>query len=190
MKKKSLEKEEEIYRVVLEITAEVGLAGLKMSDIAKQAGLAHGTVYIYFKNKRDLINSLFKKVKTKAAISIGTGKVIDGNFFEILKELWKGYIAYLIHNQQETHFLRQCMESPFLEESSKEVSDESRKNLITFFEKGKQEGYVKGMDTELLMSVFSGLAKDVVDKINNDTLNFSDQLITDSFDLCWHAIRR
>ncbi len=46
MKLKSPEKEEEIYRAVLEITADVGLAGLKMANIAKQAGFAHGTVYI------------------------------------------------------------------------------------------------------------------------------------------------
>ena len=85
MKSKSPEKEAEIYRVVLEITAKVGLAGLKMSNIAKEAGLAHGTVYIYFKNKKDLINQLFKKAKKRASKSVGFPEVERGNFLEALK---------------------------------------------------------------------------------------------------------
>ena len=190
MKSKSPEKEEEIYRVVLEITAEVGLAGLRMSTIAKRAGLAHGTVYIYFKNKKDLINQLFKKAKKRATNSIGGYDQLAGNFFESLKLFWIGYITYLINNQKETHFIRQCMASPFLESTSLELSDYSKQQLITFFNKGKANRYIKGLDTELLMSVFSGVAYEIVDKINKGLLVQTDELLADSFDLCWNAIRR
>lgn len=190
MKSKSLEKEEEIYRVVLEITADVGLAGLKMSNIAKQAGLAHGTVYIYFKNKKDLINQLFKKAKRRATSSIGVYDHLLGNFFEGLKLFWEAYLTYLISNQKETHFIKQCIDSPFLEASSLELSDSSKQQLVVFFEKGKAEKYIKHLDTELLMSVFSGVAYEIVAKINDGRLVHSPDLIADSFDLCWNAIRR
>jgi len=190
MKSKSPEKEEEIYRVVLEITAEVGLSGLKMSNIAKQAGLAHGTVYIYFKNKKDLINQLFKKAKNRATSSIGVYDHLLSNFFEGLKSYWEAYLAYLINNQKETHFIRQCMSSPFLEQTSLELSDLSKQKLVVFFEKGKAEKYIKNLETELLMSVFSGVAYEIVAKINDGRLTYSPDLIANSFDLCWNAIRR
>ena len=190
MKLKSLAKEEEIFRVVLDITSTVGLAGLKMSDIAKRAGLAHGTVYIYFKNKKDLINQLFKKEKLRASKSMWIGRETDNNFHEALKGFWINYIIYLIDNQKETRFIRQCLESPFLEKSNLELSDNSKQKLVAFFEKGKEDHYLKSLDTELLMGVFSGLGKEVVYKINNGLLKRSDGLIADSFDLCWNAIRR
>lgn len=190
MKSKSPEKEEEIYRVVLEITSEVGLVGLKMSNIAKRAGLAHGTVYIYFKNKKHLVNQLFKKAKNRAHERLIYPSATGGDYFMNLKQFWKSYILYLIDNQKETHFIRQCMESPFLEKESKAVSDKAYQRLHDFFEKGKVDRYIKSMDTELLMSVFSGLAKEVVEKINAGTLEKNDVLIEDSFELCWNAIRR
>lgn len=190
MKSKSPEKEEEIYRVVLEITAKVGLAGLKMSNIAKQAGLAHGTVYIYFKNKKDLINQLFKKAKRRATERIGVYDKLAGNFFEGLQLFWKVYLIYLINNQKETHFIKQCIASPFLEQTSLALSDSSRNKLISFFERGKRERYVKPMETELLMSVFSGVAHEIVTKINEGALVYSNELVDHSFDLCWNAIRR
>ncbi|MEM6316133.1 MAG: TetR/AcrR family transcriptional regulator [Bacteroidota bacterium] len=190
MKVKSAEKEAEIERVVLDITWEVGLAGLKMSNIAKRANLAHGTVYIYFKNKQDLINGLFKKVKRKAAYSIGTGSEIDGNFYEALQTIWRKFIVYLVENQREIHFLRQCMESPFLEENNLKLSDVYKQNFLDFLEKGKASKNVKSMNTELLSSIFSGLAREIVDRIEEETLELNDDLIADSFELCWHAIRK
>lgn len=190
MKSKSPEKEEEIYRVVLEITAEVGLSGLKMSNIAKQAGLAHGTVYIYFKNKKDLVNQLFRKAKKRAHQRLVYPHAAESDYFKSLKEFWKSYILYLIDNQKETHFIRQCMESPFLEKESHDLSDKSYQRLTEFFERGKKDRHIKTMNTELLMSVFSGLAKEVVNKINEGVLAKSDTLIEDSFELCWNAIRR
>lgn len=189
MKSKSPEKEEEIYRVVLAITAEVGLAGLKMSNIAKRAGLAHGTVYIYFKNKKDLINKLYKKAKQRASANIGYPST-EGDFVKNLKVFWRNYILYLINNQKETHFIRQCLESPFLEKSNLDLTDSSKRTIVNFFEKGKAERYIKIMDTELLISVFSGFSKEIVDKINAGILKKSSKLIEDSFDLCWNAIRR
>ncbi|MBK7429323.1 MAG: helix-turn-helix transcriptional regulator [Saprospiraceae bacterium] len=36
-----------------------GYTDLRMADVAKEAGMATGTLYIYFKNKEELINTLF-----------------------------------------------------------------------------------------------------------------------------------
>ena len=110
---------------------------MKMSNIAKEAGLAHGTVYIYFKNKRDLINQLFKKAKRRATKTIGVYDQLSGNFFDELKQFWAAYLTYLFNNQKETHFIKQCVASPFLEQTSLELSDSSKQQFIIFFEKGK-----------------------------------------------------
>ncbi len=58
-KKKLLETltREGIYEAVEQIMAEDGVEGLTMSRLAERAGIAKGTIYLYFKDKDDLIRS-------------------------------------------------------------------------------------------------------------------------------------
>ncbi len=48
-----------IFDATLSVVMKTGFNGLKMADVAKKAGLATGTVYLYFKNKEALINALY-----------------------------------------------------------------------------------------------------------------------------------
>lgn len=43
------------------VIAENGYHAAQVSKIAKQAGVADGTIYLYFKNKEDILISLFKE---------------------------------------------------------------------------------------------------------------------------------
>ena len=61
-------KTEQIYQATLELVLKQGLSGLKMADVAAQAGLATGTVYIYFKDKDELINHLYAHLKAKVIL--------------------------------------------------------------------------------------------------------------------------
>lgn len=58
-KKKLLETitKEGIYKAVEEIIAEEGIEGLTMSRLAERAGMAKGTIYLYFKDKNELVQS-------------------------------------------------------------------------------------------------------------------------------------
>lgn len=48
---------ENIHKAVLKLIGEEGVQDLTVSKVAKRAGIAKGTVYLYFKNKEDLICS-------------------------------------------------------------------------------------------------------------------------------------
>lgn len=47
----------EIIAAALEVFADVGFAQAKISDIAKRAGVAKGTVYLYFQTKEELFEA-------------------------------------------------------------------------------------------------------------------------------------
>ncbi|MBA3352911.1 MAG: TetR/AcrR family transcriptional regulator [Blastocatellia bacterium] len=55
------DKREAILRAATRIFAEKGFFNAKVADIAKAAGVADGTVYLYFKNKDDVLHSLFDR---------------------------------------------------------------------------------------------------------------------------------
>jgi TetR/AcrR family transcriptional regulator, fatty acid metabolism regulator protein len=52
-------KSETILRAAAKVFARSGYFNAKVADVAKEAGVADGTVYLYFKNKDDLLTSIF-----------------------------------------------------------------------------------------------------------------------------------
>ena len=54
-------KRERILRAAIRIFSQKGFFNSKVSEIARAAGVADGTIYLYFKNKDDLLISLFEE---------------------------------------------------------------------------------------------------------------------------------
>src|SRR5688500_11204246 len=55
------DKRARILESALRVFASKGFFGAKVSDIASEAGVADGTIYLYFKSKDDLLISLFEE---------------------------------------------------------------------------------------------------------------------------------
>lgn len=60
MKKKN-DKRERILNAAVRIFAKRGFYNTKVAEIAKQAGVADGTIYLYFKNKDEILISIFEE---------------------------------------------------------------------------------------------------------------------------------
>lgn len=67
-----------ILRAAIRIFSQRGFFNSKVSDIARAAGVADGTIYLYFKNKDDLLISLFEE-KMGEVVSEVRGKVLLGS---------------------------------------------------------------------------------------------------------------
>ena len=50
-----------IVDAAVEVFAEKGFRGARISDIARAAGVADGTIYLYFRNKEDLLLTIFEE---------------------------------------------------------------------------------------------------------------------------------
>ncbi|MGA9996864.1 MAG: TetR/AcrR family transcriptional regulator [Pyrinomonadaceae bacterium] len=60
------DKREAILRAATRIFARNGYFNSKVADIAREAGVADGTVYLYFKNKEDILHSIFDRTVDEA----------------------------------------------------------------------------------------------------------------------------
>ena len=56
-----LPKRDAILRAAIDVFAERGYFNAQVADVARAAGVAAGTVYLYFKNKDDLLVSIFDR---------------------------------------------------------------------------------------------------------------------------------
>ena len=55
------DKREAILRAAITVFARAGYFNSKVADIARQAGVADGTVYLYFKSKEEILHSIFDR---------------------------------------------------------------------------------------------------------------------------------
>jgi len=55
------DKREAILRAAIGVFAHNGYFNSKVADIAKEAGVADGTVYLYFKSKEEILHSIFDR---------------------------------------------------------------------------------------------------------------------------------
>lgn len=60
------DKREAILRAAIKIFARKGYFNSKVSDIAAEAGIADGTVYLYFKSKDEVLRSVFDRAMEEA----------------------------------------------------------------------------------------------------------------------------
>src|SRR5215217_4153331 len=65
-KEKTNGKYEAILRAAIKVFARGGFFNSKVADVAREAGVADGTVYLYFKNKDDILVSIFNHVTEQA----------------------------------------------------------------------------------------------------------------------------
>lgn len=70
------DKREAILRAAIKVFAGKGFFNSKVADIAGEAGVADGTVYLYFKNKDDILHSIFDQAM--AAFIAEGKKELDG----------------------------------------------------------------------------------------------------------------
>jgi len=59
-KKGSADKRDRILKAAIKVFAKNGFYATRVSEIAKAAGVADGTIYLYFKNKDDVLITIFQ----------------------------------------------------------------------------------------------------------------------------------
>jgi len=67
---KSEDKHQRIIRAALRVFAKKGFYNSRVSEIAKEAEVADGTIYLYFKNKDDILISVFETEMKKMISSM------------------------------------------------------------------------------------------------------------------------
>ena len=91
------DKRERILTAAERIFARHGFFAAKVSDVAKEAGVADGTIYLYFKSKDDLLISLFERRMQQVNETLA-GAVKGKSPREQLRALIRTYLQ-LVHDE-------------------------------------------------------------------------------------------
>ncbi len=143
----------EILEAARRVIGQVGYADASMDRIAQAAGIAKGTLYLYFKNKESLLLASFEHgfsllmERTRAATQRTRGSTAK------IAELVR---AFMEHSSEHQVFFRGLRQRPDLgPEGVSEVADQLRKlideyiQLVTgFVERGIRAGEFRKVDAQ------------------------------------------
>ncbi len=125
------------YELILsssrKLIEEIGFSALTMDKVAQKAGIAKGTVYLYFKDKDDLLEKvlssgfekMFERIKTKVGNESGAFNKLKSLINENLKHIYENRYFF------KTIFLDE-VNVVFLKKKSKESYNLRRKRYTDY----------------------------------------------------------
>src|SRR5438094_9514256 len=88
-------KRDALLRAAIDVFADRGYFNAQVADVARAAGVAAGTVYLYFKSKDDLLVSIFER-SMRDGLALGRAAVAGlDDPSERLRRLARGHLARL-----------------------------------------------------------------------------------------------
>ncbi|AKD04714.1 TetR/AcrR family transcriptional regulator [Pontibacter korlensis] len=144
------EKKKAIFESTLGLVREKGFHGTPVSLVAKNAGVAAGTIYHYFDSKETLMRELFDYIQQQVIHVVLTEDKKDTSFKECFFNIWFSLFSFYSGNPNVFRFMEQFINSPYNTGERELGKDEFHRLLFRFFERGINEGALKPMNPKLL----------------------------------------
>lgn len=179
-----------IYEVTLRRVLQQGIAGLRMADVAGEAGLAAGTLYVYFKSKEELIGSLYlylKRAKTDALLQL----YVPGEGFVItFRKIWYGYFRRVLKHPEVMIFMEQYQRSSFMTANTRRESDRMLEPLENLLRQGIAEQIIKDIPVALLLSQLMGAIHEMVKLQLDNELKITQKVMDQCYTMAWDSVKR
>jgi AcrR family transcriptional regulator len=188
---KDIHKVDLIYKSSLELIRTDGIAGLTMSKLARRAGLATGTLYIYFKSKEELLNTLYLKLNAESAERFMMGYDPEVSLQSSLKKVWLNYLKHRIEHYDESIFLEQYYRSPFISKDHLEKAESMKTPVHSLIRRGKEEGFIRDdVEDEMLFLAMLGFIRELADEHVTSVYELNKERIEKAFQLSWDTVRK
>lgn len=186
----SPEKKSKYLQSALKLFIANGVKNTSTSAIAKEAGTAAGTLFIYFPTKQDLIHELVLEIARDQSVFIKDLLTPSLSAKDTFRTIWMGSIQWFLDHMDSYHYIRQVRDSGVI---AKEVVRESEQYLDYYYEaiqKGLEENAIKSYPVELIGTyLYQGIVT-VMNLVSPGTDPIQQRIyIEDGFDIFWNGIR-
>lgn len=188
MRCKDESKVDAIYKATLTLVKDRGLAGITMCDISKEASIATGTLYIYFKNKDELIKALFTDCRIKSAQCYFDGIDEQLPFEHRMQKLFRNIVRYKMKHFEVSAFLEQSYHSPYVDVIDLKKKQKAMEPLHEMIKEGIETKKVKNIETRLLVSYLFGIVNEIVKRAYFSNKKLTDSDIEEVYTMFWDGI--
>ncbi|KEY19866.1 TetR/AcrR family transcriptional regulator [Kaistella antarctica] len=188
-KEKITDKKSALLQATLTLVNNHGFHNTPMSKIAKLAGVSPATIYLYFENKQDLINTLYLEVKESFSVCAFEGYHEEMSVKKGFELIWFNIANYKLNQINEATFLSQCDNSPMIDEAIRIEGLKHLQPLLNLWEKGKKEGIIKPLSDYILYAFTIYPLSFLLEMQDRDIYTLNENVKTKTFQAAWDAIR-
>jgi len=148
----------EILNAAVEVFKECGYEKATIKKIAEKAEVADGSIYNYFENKRDILLSLFEKMKEATTVNFTILPENKGDLGKILSAIM---IAQLDQNSivpMFTLLLHEAGVDPVVRKKFNEQLKEMRNERVDFYKQLEKSGLMRKVSASTMTILMSVIA--------------------------------
>lgn len=195
MRARDENKQELIREKGLEMIVAEGFDGFSMQKLAKASSVSPATLYIYFKNREDLLDQLYIEVQntfTEVALKgfDPNSKLKDGLLLQ-----WKNRLRFITKYPVHFKFHEQFRNSPCINHNGVQIS-EFKESMKQFVMNAIKRGEMKKMEPEIFWALaygpFYALVRFHLDerKMLNPNFKLTDTLLEKTLDKVLQALKK
>ncbi|MBU1343076.1 MAG: TetR/AcrR family transcriptional regulator [Proteobacteria bacterium] len=182
-------KQDALFEATVKLVNEIGFASSSVSKIAKQAGISPATIYVYFKNKEDLLVSTYIEIKKNIGRAIHEDFDDSLPIRDILKNVWIKMFDYIARYPNYFQYTEQFSNSPYQSLVDKQEIERYFDPVITVLYRGIEQRIIKNVDFHILTAfMFYPIMALSNARVCMD-FELNDENIEAAFTLAWDAIK-
>ena len=194
MRTRDENKEQAIREKALEMIVKEGFEGLSMQKLAQEANVSPATIYLYFKNKEDMLNQLYMSIEQIFSDEILTDFNSEMSLEEGMWIQWKNRFAYSMKYPYNFTFMEQFRSSPLI--NHKDLKESPFKDAMTkFYMNALGRNEMKKFPVEIFWSIGYGPLYSLIrfhraeKSLMNDKFVFDEKKMRIAFDLVMKALK-
>ncbi|SHK52691.1 transcriptional regulator, TetR family [Desulfatibacillum alkenivorans DSM 16219] len=189
MRIKDRDKQEALFLAAVKVVNEIGFASSSVSKIAKEAGVSPATLYIYHKNKDDLLISTYLNIKRKLTDAV-LGDMDDSlPIRDGFRRVWLNLFRFAGDHLDYFQFAEQFSNSPYNDQVDQDAVDAMYEPMGRLIRRGIREKVVKDMHPEVISSFVFYPVIILSNPRLTRRVEMTEALIEESFQLAWDAIK-
>ena len=189
MRYKDEAKQDEIFRATVKLVNQIGFASSSVSKIAKEANVSPATIYIYYKNKEDLLVSTYVDIKQKLGEAILRDFDDSQPIRDILKASWFKAFQFISNNPSEIQYTEQFANSPYSSLVDKTEVDKHFEPIVGVIQRGIQQKIIKDVSLDVLLIFIYYPITILTNPRLCANFDCSEKNIETAFNMAWDAIK-
>jgi AcrR family transcriptional regulator len=185
---RSHDKRNAILLAATKVFAERGL-GAPTAAISGAAGIAEGTLFVYFKNKDDLLNELYRALKLELADAMMLGFPRRKSIQCRLQHIWDHYTKWGVAYPEQYKVLRQFQTSDRLTHESKVAGSAPFAEIETMAHDAIEQRIVQDIPLEFISTMMEAVAQATMGFMTSDPAG-ADKYRALGFEIFWKGITR
>lgn len=150
------DKKTAIFDSTLALIRENGFHGTPMSLIAKNAGVAAGTIYHHFDSKDTLILELYEHVVDQMLRSLLQADAEEMDFQERFFNFFISHCLFYIEHPNALFFMEQFVNSPYNSQQPRQDSERAQGTFRHLIHHGVKHQLLKPLDARILSLLVHG----------------------------------